>query len=86
MSSHHTRVRNPGRRTSDTSSHTAAPATAKIAGMTWHRAVRASSTAASARWRPFSMPRPTTPRNRMAKVNEIEKANSPANVEAMLPP
>jgi hypothetical protein len=76
----------PERRNKEMRNQTAAPAMAKIPGMMWHRMVRANSTAARARCRPFSMPRPTTPRNSKAKLSEMEKANSPAMVEAMLPP
>ena len=64
----------------------AAPATAKKTGMMWHSAVAASSAAAQARYLPVSSPRDSTPRNSTAKVSAMENENSPANVDAMLPP
>ena len=76
----------PGRAASDTSSHTTAPTMAKIAGMRWQSAVRREQHGGERPVAAGLQPRPTTPRNSTAKVSEIEKANSPARVEAMLPP
>ena len=65
---------------------TTVPASAKKAGMRWHSPVRARSTAASARCWPVRSPRITTPRYRSDSDRLIEKANSPASVDATLPP
>ena len=69
-----------------TNSSTTVAMTTKIAGIRWHRIVNPNSTAPRARSAPVRMPRNTTARNRKANVSEIENANSPAMVEAPLPP
>jgi hypothetical protein len=59
---------------------------AKIAGMRWHVTVSARTTAATARLLPDSRPRMTRPRKTNANARLIVKANSPASVDAALPP
>lgn len=76
-----------GMRSSRRVSHsTMVAAPANSAGMMWHRMTRANRPAASANRRPVRTPRTSTARYRTHNVSEMEKANSPAIVEVMLPP
>ncbi len=76
--------------TRDHPGHTTSAATVamstKIATITWHSAVSASSTAASHRYRPVRNPASITPRNSTPNVRLSEKLNSPASVDVRLPP
>ncbi len=74
------------RRSSRMSTSTTPPSMAKKAGMAWQRITSASSAAASARYRPVSRPRASTPKNSSASERLIEKLYSPASVDGMLPP
>ena len=59
---------------------------AKMAGIRWHRITRPNRSAPSAlSWR-VRMPLSRTARYSTARVSEMEKANSPAMVDGMLPP
>ena len=61
-------------------------ATAKASGMGWHRATNASTRLARARPVPRSSERQSKPRYTSVADSAIENANSPASVEAALPP
>jgi len=67
-------------------SSTRAPVTAKRVGSRWLSPVRVRSTAAQTRYLPVSRLRANTPRNTRASDRLTENENSPARVEAMLPP
>ncbi|MEY2765380.1 MAG: hypothetical protein RL552_285 [Actinomycetota bacterium] len=54
--------------------------------MPWHSAARASSTVDATRHLPASSPRMNTPNPSTVSAREIENENSPAIVDAMLPP
>ena len=58
----------------------------KNAGMRWQSPAIANRNAESARYRPVRRPRMAKPRYRTANDRLIEKANSPAIVDVMLPP
>ena len=62
------------------------PMTAKNTGMRWVNATSDITTAAATRQRPLSMPRAASPKANKHRLRLIENANSPASVDAMLPP
>src|SRR5579862_6272573 len=75
------------RRRPGSSSHTStAPAMAKKPVRMWHDTVAASRRAASHRYRPVRNEYEKVPMNSSATESPMENENSPARVEAMLPP
>ena len=62
------------------------PKNTKIKTIPWQRALSEIATAATPRYLPSSSPRAKKPKAKNAIAKAIEKENSPAIVDAILPP